>query len=267
MSRHWVQIPSDTVIWAANSVVPGEELSGVPNTSLPGQGVVQVDESFVASAVGIMKRVGKIVSVQPSCLHIYEPVTADVVLGRVVRLLPNKWVLDIGAIQHATLHIDNLNIPGIQRVRDTADESNMRQWLDVDQLISCEIKQGYALLTRSAQFGVLNHGILVKVPPCAVGPSTTAFANLDPLNVHVILGRNGWIWLSEMRDPSDTRETIRDSASPTPSKEQLQAISYVAQLLQTMCAAGERITPASIISASKRSRSDAFPKLSTVNSL
>lgn len=233
-------------------MVPGEEIPEVPSGSLPGQGVVQVEESFIASVVGDAKRVGKIVSVQPSCLHIYEPATADVVLGRVVRLLPNKWVVDIGSTQHATLHIDNLNIPGIQRVRDTADESNMRQWLDVDQLISCEVKQGYTLLTRSAQFGVLSHGILVKVPPCAVGPSTAAFANLDALGVHIILGRNGWIWISEMRCANDTRETVRDSASPTPSKEQLRAIVSVAQLLHVMCTNGERITPASILSASKR---------------
>ncbi|EET01073.1 Hypothetical protein GL50581_1653 [Giardia duodenalis ATCC 50581] len=258
MSQYWVHLPSTTIVWATNSVVPGEELSGVSNTSLPGQGVVKAEESFIASVVGNMKHVGKIVSVQPSCLHIYEPATADVILGRVIRLLPNKWVLDIGAVQNATLHIDNMNIPGIQRVRDTADESNMRQWLDVDQLISCEVKQGYALLTRSAQFGVLNHGILVKVPPCAVGPSTNAFANLDPLNVHVILGRNGWIWLSEMRSANDARETVRDNASPTPSEEQLRAIAHVAQLLRTMCARGERITPASILSASKRALEDRF---------
>lgn len=252
MSQDWVHFPSKTIVWTTNSVVPGEEISGVPNTSLPGQGVVQVEESFIASVVGDVKRVGKIVSVQPSCLHIYEPVTADVVLGRVVRLLPNKWVIDIGAVQYATLHIDNLNIPGIQRVRDTADESNMRQWLDVDQLISCEVKQGYTLLTRSAQFGVLSHGILVKVPPCAIGPSTAAFTNLEALNVHIILGRNGWIWLSEMRKVNETRETVRDSSSSTPSEEQVRALANVAQLIHLICATGERITPASILSASKR---------------
>ena len=59
----------------------------------------------------------------------------------------------MGALQHASLSLDSVSLPGLLRVRDAADEAAQRSWFSEGDLIAAEVKRvgnSVSLLARGA---------------------------------------------------------------------------------------------------------------------
>lgn len=76
----------------------------------------------------------------------------------------------------------------------------MRKHLQEGDLISAEVQNVFvdgslSLHTRSLKYGKLSQGVLVRVFPSLIKRRKTHFHNL-PCGASVILGNNGFIWIS-----------------------------------------------------------------------
>ena len=79
----------------------------------------------------------------------------------------------------------------------------MRKYLVEGDLISAEVQNLYndgscSLHTRSLKYGKLSQGTMLKVSPSLVKRRKTHFHKL-PCGASVILGNNGFIWISPTR--------------------------------------------------------------------
>ena len=89
---------------------------------------------------------------------------------------------------------------GEQRMRTTADQLQMRTLYTEQDLISAEIQNigadgQISLHTRSMKYGKLENGQLIVAPSSLVKRLAQHYISF-PWGVDVILGRNGYIWIT-----------------------------------------------------------------------
>jgi len=128
----------------------------------------------------------------------------DVVVGRVVEVQgqQKRWKVETNSRMLSILMISSINLPGGELRRKTEeDERMMRNYFVEGDLISAEVQTihndgSLSLHTRSLKYGKLGQGILVIVSPSLIQRRKTHFHNL-PCGAHVILGNNGYIWISQ----------------------------------------------------------------------
>eukprot|EP00742_Colponemidia_sp_Colp-10_P003578 GILJ01003810.1.p1 GENE.GILJ01003810.1~~GILJ01003810.1.p1 ORF type:complete len:315 (-),score=39.81 GILJ01003810.1:59-958(-) len=168
-----------------------------------GHGTYEENGKLLASVAGIVERVNKLISVRPLKSR-YTAEIGDVVVGRIVQVGNKRWRVDVNAHQDATLQLSAINLPGgIQRRRSEEDQLQMRQFFAEEDLMSAEVQAihsdgGVALHTRSMKYGKLMNGLFIQVMPALIKRGKHHFHTLS-CGVDVILGNNGYIWISEPR--------------------------------------------------------------------
>lgn len=246
-------------------VCPGDVVNSDPGT-LRGRGVVQrSDGKLVATTTGVVERVNKLLYVRP-LKHRYVGEVGDVVVGRVVELQAERWVLELGTALTATLHLGAIQLPGnVQRLRTEQDKLRMREFFVENDLISAEIQRTHesgelALQTRNARYGKLQNGVLVTVPSVYVRRQSSHLVTLAEIGVQVILGNNGWIWVCAPPKVvgSGRQETLNFSQMDVryePVGENLrERICRVRGAVLALAAHGLEITPDSIQALYDRSK-------------
>jgi exosome complex component RRP4 len=190
-------------------VAPGEAISTEVGF-LRGHGTYVKGDKLHSTLGGVVERVNKLVSVRPLRSR-YQPEVGDVIIGRVRELAAKRWKLDINSRLDGILMLSAINLPGgAQRRRTQSDELQMRSFFQENDLISAEVQQFFsdgaiALHTRSLKYGKLEQGQFVAVPPALIKRGKTAF-NVLPCGVEVILGANGYIWISPPTSPATPEE-------------------------------------------------------------
>jgi exosome complex component RRP4 len=146
----------------------------------------------------------------------YTPEIGDLVVGRIVEVQSRRWRVDVGAALLAQLPLSAINLPGgIQRRRTETDELQIRTFFSEGELLVAEVQQLYAdgsavLHTRSLKYGKLRNGLFIAVSGTGGGGGVVrarrqAFAMDvgagggadDAEKIDVILGVNGYIWISK----------------------------------------------------------------------
>lgn len=104
--------------------------------------------------------------------------------------------------------LSSVNLPGgVQRRKLESDELQMRTFFEEGDLLVAEVQAFFSdgamsLHTRSLKYGKLRNGQLVAVPPILVRRLKSHFISL-PCGVDLILGLNGYIWVSKQVKESD----------------------------------------------------------------
>lgn len=185
-------------------VSPGELITD-DTIWMRGHGTYSKGDKTYSSVVGTISKVNKLLSVK-SLRGRYTPVIGDHVIGRITEVGSKRWKVDIGANMDAVLLLGSVNLPGgILRRKSESDELQMRQFLKEGDLLNAEVQalynDGTAFLhTRSLRYGKLRNGYLVTTPSSLVMRLRTHQCKL-PGNVDMILGINGFIWLSKSTPP------------------------------------------------------------------
>ncbi|KAI8625698.1 hypothetical protein F5Y19DRAFT_241415 [Xylariaceae sp. FL1651] len=210
--------PSKRVRWlGADSIVtPGEVITEDPQW-MRGHGTYTTLEppAIVSSVAGTLAKTNKLLSVRPLRAR-YTPEIGDLVVGRIVEVQAKRWRVDVGAALLAQLPLSAINLPGgIQRRRTETDELQIRTFFSEGELLVAEVQQLYAdgaavLHTRSLKYGKLRNGLFVAVSGTGGGGGVVrarrqAFAMDigagggadDAEKIDVILGVNGYIWISK----------------------------------------------------------------------
>ena len=125
-----------------------------------------------------------------------------------VEVANNRWKLDVNARQHATLQIGAVSLHGgVHRRRTVDDTLQMRSYFVEHDLLVADVQSvhsdGTLALHVPKSYHKLDNGVFVSVPPSLIRRVKTHFCSL-PCGVDVVLGNNGYIWIS----PSLTEEEI-----------------------------------------------------------
>ena len=144
----------------------------------------------------------------------------------------------------------------VARRRGAEDEASMREILTEGDLLSAEVQavhssDGSLLLhARSSKYGKLTSpGQLVKLPASSVGRQRQQFNELRSCGVSVILGFNGWVWVSPLMNVSTRDETAGgggDAAASNLLLDGRRAVAVAAAALRALSALGAAVTPRSI---------------------
>ncbi|KAJ9359565.1 exosome complex exonuclease Rrp4 [Paecilomyces variotii] len=243
-------------------VTPGEIVTDDPQW-MRGHGTytTPLSSSIIATVAGTVQKTNKLLSVAPLRAR-YTPEIGDLVVGRIVEVQSRRWKVDVAAPLLAQLPLSAINLPGgILRRRTSADELQMRTFFSEGDLVVAEVQSvhsdgGASLHTRSLKYGKLRNGIFLAVTGTggsgssgfttkggsgsAAGKAaggvvrsrrqvwiiTTANGGGD---VDVILGVNGYIWISKHAEGTESASSTTESVSITKMEEMVSSSIYSSQ--------------------------------------
>jgi len=197
-------------------VTPGEIITE-DSQWMRGHGTYTTSQppAIVSSVAGTLAKTNKLLSVRPLRAR-YTPEIGDLVVGRIVEVQAKRWRVDVGGSLLAQLPLSAINLPGgIQRRRTETDELQIRTFFSEGELLVAEVQQlygdgGAVLHTRSLKYGKLRNGVFVAITGTGGGSGvvrarrqaftidiTAGSSGADDAEkVDVILGVNGYIWIS-----------------------------------------------------------------------
>ncbi|GES65546.1 exosome complex component rrp4 [Aspergillus terreus] len=249
-------------------ITPGEVVTDDPQW-MRGHGTYMnpLSTSIIATVAGTVQKTNKLLSVQPLRAR-YTPEIGDLVVGRIVEVQSRRWKVDVAAPLLAQLPLSAINLPGgILRRRTSADELQIRTFFSEGDLVVAEVQTVHSdgaasLHTRSLKYGKLRNGVFLAVTgtggsgassstvkggisagagSAATGSSgtggvvrsrrqvwTVSTANGGG-DVDVILGVNGYIWISKHADDTPAASSTTESVSITRMEEMVSSSIYSSQ--------------------------------------
>lgn len=220
-------------------VLPGQliAMSSISNTDsndsfLRGHGtymeIINGQQYLYSSVVGLVQRVNKLISVQTiSSTTFYRGQVGDLVVGRILSIGNGLWKVDLGSGKEAILPLQGINLPGgIQRIRTAEDKLDMKQLLNIGDIVSAEVHKvvqpttsvsttstshvtsstklsgngdGSGMLrlhTRSMKYcGKLENGCTITVPCTLIPRRKSHYAEILSGMFILLYGCNGIIWI------------------------------------------------------------------------
>lgn len=182
-------------------LVPGEVITE-DSGFMRGHGTYVQDNKLISSVAGFVDPINRLISVRPLRTR-YNGEVGDVVVGRIVevQVQQKRWKVETNSRVLSMLLISAVNLPdGNQRRKTAEDEQMMRSYFAEGDLISAEVQSIFSdgslsLHTRSPKYAKLGQGVLMVVSPSLIERRKSHFHNL-PCGAHIILGNNGYIWIS-----------------------------------------------------------------------
>ncbi|RMD45710.1 RNA-binding protein [Candidatus Pacearchaeota archaeon] len=190
-------------------VVPGETLvSG--NDYLPGDGAYRDGKDVVAQRFGIKNISEKLVRVVPVS-GTYRPRKGNTIIGVVVDITFNGWLIDFGGAQNAFL--------SISEVPRYINKGELRDFLDFGDAVVVKVwdvkSRSVEVSMKMRGFGKLEGGMIIKVNPNKVpriiGKEGSMVKLLkNSLGCSITVGQNGYVWIygKSLEDEIKTKKVI-----------------------------------------------------------
>ncbi len=175
-------------------VVPGEVIVKGEDY-LPGEGTKRNGDNVVATRFGLGEEAGRVVRVIP-IFGAFVPRRNNVVIGRIIDITFNGWLIDIDSAPSAFLPIDE--------VPRYINKNEMDQFLNIGDIIAAKIwsikSKGIDLVLKGKGLGKLEGGFIFRIIPSRV-PRVIgregSMINLikDKTGCNITVGQNGWVWI------------------------------------------------------------------------
>ena len=165
---------------------------------LPGRNAFREGDSIHAKRIGIVSINNRVVSVIPLASP-YMPKAGDMVIGEVVEIQSNGWILDINAPYFAYLPLS-----GVREYIDTS-RTSLSSYYAIGDVLSAKISQAWGdsvhITMQDTRARRLTEGRIVKINPAKVprligkeGSMITIIK--DKTNSRISVGQNGVVWIS-----------------------------------------------------------------------
>ncbi|KAL4981736.1 hypothetical protein BDW68DRAFT_171955 [Aspergillus falconensis] len=240
-------------------ITPGEVVTDDPQW-MRGHGTYTnaLSTSIIATVAGTVQKTNKLLSVQPLRAR-YTPEIGDLVVGRIVEVQSRRWKVDVAAPLLAQLPLSAINLPGgILRRRTSADELQIRTFFSEGDLLVAEVQTVHSdgaasLHTRSLKYGKLRNGVFLAVAgrggsgasnsstkgglgsrsATGVVRSRRQMFTIPTSNgggdVDIVLGVNGYIWISKHVEGTAAASSTTESVSITRMEEMVSNSVYSSQ--------------------------------------
>jgi exosome complex component RRP4 len=175
-------------------IIPGEVIAK-GSDYLPGEGTEKRGEDIVALKYGLSEEMNKLIKVIPLS-GVYQPRRGNSVVGTVVNITFNGWVVDIGASDNAFL--------SLKEVPRYVDQDGMDEVMDIGDTMVGKVwnvnKRGIDLSIKSRGLGKVEEGIVMEVNsnkvPRIIGKEGSMIKLInDETGCNITVGQNGWIWI------------------------------------------------------------------------
>ncbi len=190
-------------------VVPGELIvSG--EDYLPGDNTRREGKNILASRYGLAEEKGRLVKIIPLS-GVYMPRRGNVIIGKIIDLTFNGWIIDIDAPYSGFLSVTECN--------KFLNKNDLANFLDIGDVVACKVysvkRKGVDLTLKSRGLGKLESGILIKVNsnkvPRIIGREGSMIKIIkDETKTDITVGQNGLIWIkgNQVEDEIKAKETI-----------------------------------------------------------
>lgn len=121
-----------------NLVLPGDRITEDPGY-IQGKGTYAEKGAIYSSLIGYVQITDKLVAVIPLKSR-YTCKVGDIVIGRVTEIHNKKWRIDINSSDAASLHLNAVKLPEVQRRKTEEDEKQMRNFLREGDLVCAEVQ-------------------------------------------------------------------------------------------------------------------------------
>jgi len=175
-------------------VVPGETIvSG--NEFLPGDGAYRDGEDIVAGMYGIVVVFEKHVRVVPVS-GAYYPRRGNTIIGTIVDITFNGWLIDFGGAQNAFLPVSE--------VPRYVNKNEMAEFLDFGETVIVKVwdvkSRGVDLSMKMRGFGKIEGGMIISIGPNKVPRIIGKEGSMVKMikaatGCDVTVGQNGKIWI------------------------------------------------------------------------
>jgi exosome complex component RRP4 len=179
-------------------VVPGQLLA--EGDFRNGDGAYKEQEKVFASVIGVAKMKGKMVYVVPLKGQ-YIPKTRDIIIGTIVEVTLNGWLVDFDSPYPAMLPTTH----ALSRRDAERAKEDLRRYYDIGETVVAEIiaadrTRDPLITTLGRGLGKVRGGRLLKIVPTRVprliGRKGSMINMLkSDLQVDIVVGQNGLVWL------------------------------------------------------------------------
>lgn len=175
-------------------VIPGEEITK-GDDFLPGENTEKKGDSIIALKYGLAEESNKLVRVIPLS-GVYHPRRGNSVIGKVVMITFNGWVIDIGASDNAFLSL--MEVPRF------VNKDGLEEVMKIGDMVTAKIwainKRGIDLSIKQRGLGKIDEGMIMKINPNKVpriiGKEGSMIKMVkDETGCNITVGQNGIIWL------------------------------------------------------------------------
>lgn len=187
-------------------VVPGQLLA--EGDYRQGDGAYKEQEQVFAAVIGLAKMKGKTIYVVPLQGQ-YTPKVRDIIIGKVVEVTLNGWLVDINSPYPAMLPV----MHALSRRDATHAKENLRRWYDLGESVVAEIiaadrTRDPLITTRGRGLGKIRGGVLMSITPARVprliGRKGSMINMLkSELQTDIVVGQNGVVWMKGNPDRVD----------------------------------------------------------------
>ncbi|MCW8966143.1 MAG: exosome complex RNA-binding protein Rrp4 [Candidatus Pacearchaeota archaeon] len=202
-------------------VIPGEEIAK-GNDYLPGENTEKRGDAIVALRYGLSEESNKLVRVIPLS-GVYHPRRGNSVIGKVIMVTFNGWVIDIGASDNAFLSL--MEVPRF------VNKDNLEEVLEIGDMLNAKIwainKRGIDLSIKQRGFGKIEEGIITRINPNKVPRligKEGSMINIIKENTgcNITVGQNGIIWIKA--------DKVEDELFARRAIEFIESKSYISGL-------------------------------------
>jgi len=188
--------------------IPGEVIvSG--KEYLPGDGTRREDDDIISNKFGLADISGRLVRVI-SLSGSYMPRAGNVVIGRVMDVTFNGWIMDINAPYQSFLSVSEIE----RYIR-----GDLTEYYDIRDMIVCKVyavkHRGVDLTTKGKGLGKLERGMIIyinsnKVPRVIGREGSMIKLIKENTNCDIVVGQNGVVWISgnKVEDELKAKEAI-----------------------------------------------------------
>ncbi|MFH1290952.1 MAG: exosome complex RNA-binding protein Rrp4 [archaeon] len=176
-------------------VVPGEVIV-TGNEFLPGEGTYRDGNEVVAGRYGIVDTYEKHVRVVPIS-GAYYPRRGNTIIGTIVDITFNGWLIDFGGAQNAFLPVSE--------VPRYIDRNELREYLDFGEAVILKVwdvkPRGIDVSMKMRGFGKIEGGMIISINsnkvPRIIGKEGSMVKLIQKaVGCEITVGQNGKIWIS-----------------------------------------------------------------------
>ena len=176
-------------------VIPGETIA-TGKEFLPGDGAYRDGEEVVANRFGILSKFEKQIKVVPVS-GAYYPRKGNTIIGTIVDITFNGWLIDFGGAQNAFLPV--------AEVPRYINRNEMKEFLDFGESVVVKVwdvkSRGVDLSMKMRGFGKIEGGMIISVNPNKVPRIIGKEGSMVKLirsatGANLTVGQNGKVWIS-----------------------------------------------------------------------
>jgi len=175
-------------------IIPGEIIAEGDDL-LPGEGTRKEDGKIIAKIYGLSERNENLIRIIP-ITGVYHPKRGNTVIGEVIGLTGNGWLIDVGYAENAFL--------SLMEVPRYVDKNAMKEVFDIGDIILAKIwsigGRGIDLSVKLRGFGKLHDGMIFEVnankTPRIIGKEGSMVTLIkDKTGCNISVGQNGLVWV------------------------------------------------------------------------